>query len=78
MEIVHFECPHCSLPLMLKYDDGWSGTLSADPLAWRRLCYDEEAKRRSAGPGLCAYAKQAVQGFFPLNRQGLTRTEHVF
>ena len=70
MQIVLFECPHCSLPLMLKYDDDWSGTLSADPLAWRRLCDDEEAKRRSAGPGLCSYAKQGVQGFFPLNRQG--------
>jgi hypothetical protein len=69
MEIVHFECPHCRLPLMLKYDGG-NGILSADPLAWRRLCNDEEAKRQSDGPGLCAYAKQAVQGFFPLNWQG--------
>ncbi len=65
MDITHFECPRCRLPLQLVYDDDWNGTLKFDPLGWRERCQDAEAKRRPEGPGLCVYAGEAMQGFFP-------------
>jgi hypothetical protein len=68
MDITHFECPRCGIPLALTYDDDWSETLNFDPLKWHESCQDQEAKRRPDGPSLCVYAREAMQGFFPRRR----------
>ena len=63
-----FKCPRCGIELTLTYDGDQTGSFNADPQTWRAHCQDQSAKIGAGGPGLCDYAREALQEHFPRRR----------